>query len=243
MQLSIVIPAYNEEERIGLSLQKILDFGKREFDACEVLVVDDGSTDRTVEVVESFSEVRCLQNVSNQGKGRSVCRGVMAATLDPVLFTDTDLSTPIEEALDLLNAIRGGADVAVGSRGFGGGKIVQRKHFRRLRASVFRWTVKLFALRGFHDTQCGFKMFRRQAARRVFALQRLDGWAFDVELLLISRLLGYSIREVPVEWHESTRSSVPIWGPFQMVVDLVKVRWFQLRGLYRPCAEEEEIKT
>ena len=232
-RLSIVLPAFNEESAIAASLRAILDFCRRELSQWEVIVVDDGSTDGTASIVESFEEVRCLRNRVNQGKGRSVRRGMLEATCCPVLFTDVDLSTPIEEALELLHAIDEGADLALASRWIGGGKTVERTGLRRFVAAGFRGLVKLLVLRGIHDTQCGFKIFRRDAARKIFSLQRLDGWAFDVEILFIARGLGYTLKEVPVEWHESTDSRLSLWSPLEMLRDLFRIRWFQLTGRYR----------
>ena len=232
MQLSIVIPAYNEEKRIASTLKSVTAFCQRTLEDWEIIVVDDGSVDRTAEIVSSFRGVRCLRNGINGGKGRSVRRGVLEARLSPIMFTDVDLSTPIEEALELMTAIEGGADLAIASRR-SSGKLVERTVFRSFVASAFRTLVKLTVLRGIHDTQCGFKMFRSPVAHRVFSLQRLDGWAFDVEILFISRCLGYTIREVPVEWHESDDSRLSFWSPFQMFRDLFRIRWFQLTGRYR----------
>jgi dolichyl-phosphate beta-glucosyltransferase len=233
MQLSIVLPAFNEESRLGETLAKVLEFCKRELEGWEIIVVDDGSTDRTAEIAESFGDVRCLRNAANGGKGLCVRRGMLEASGAAVLFSDVDLSTPIEEALPLLGAIGSGADVAIASRRFDGAKSVERTWLRRLQAWAFRCAVKTIALRGIHDTQCGFKLFRRDVARQVFPLQRLDGWAFDVEVLFIARLLGHRIVEVPVNWREAGGSHLRAWSPLAMLFDLLRIRWYQLRGCYR----------
>ncbi len=175
-------------------------------------------------MVREFEEVRYLRNEVNRGKGETVKRGMLAAELDTVLFSDVDLSTPIEEALALLKALEEGADVAIGSRRFDGEKQVRRSWPRKLMAWGWRVLVHRLVLAGIHDTQCGFKMFRRRAARDVLALQRLEGWAFDVEVLYLARRLGYSIVEVPVEWHESGDSRLGFFSPFRMALDLLKVR-------------------
>lgn len=240
MQISVVVPAYNEASRIGKSLEKIVALCERDFSDWEILVVDDGSTDRTAEIARSFEGVRCVRNEHNLGKGSSVRRGVLEASFDPVLFTDCDLSTPIEEALALYRAIENGADLALASRQAGGNKRVQRTPGRRIMAMVFRLAVKAIALRGIHDTQCGFKMFRRMVARQIFPLQQLKGWAFDVELLVIARASGFRIAEVPVAWEEAEESRLSWRSPFEMLRDLFKIRWNRLRGRYRiPCSVAE----
>ena len=223
-QLSIVFPSYNEAARLGEPLASVSCFCRAELDRYELIVVDDGSADATEAVVREFEEVRYLRNEVNRGKGETVKRGMLAAELDTVLFSDVDLSTPIEEALTLLKALEGGADVAIGSRRFDGEKQVRRSWPRKLMAWGWRVLVHRLVLAGIHDTQCGFKMFRRRAARDVLALQRLEGWAFDVEVLYLARRLGYSIVEVPVEWHESGDSRLGFFSPFRMALDLLKVR-------------------
>jgi dolichyl-phosphate beta-glucosyltransferase len=149
---------------------------------------------------------------------------MLAAELDTILFSDVDLSTPIEEALALMKSIEEGADVVIGSRRFDGEKQVRRSWPRRLMAWGWRTLVHLLVLEGIHDTQCGFKMFRREAAHEVLARQRLEGWAFDVEVLYLARRLGYEIAEVPVEWHEAGDSRLGFFSPFWMALDLLKVR-------------------
>ena len=223
-QLSIVFPSYNEAARLGETLASVSCFCRAELDRYELIVVDDGSADATEAVVREFEEVRYLRNEVNRGKGETVKRGMLAAELDTVLFSDVDLSTPIEEALALLKALEEGADVAIGSRRFDGEKQVRRSWPRKLMAWGWRVLVHRLVLAGIHDTQCGFKMFRRRAARDVLALQRLEGWAFDVEVLYLARRLGYSIVEVPVEWHESGDSRLGFFSPFRMALDLFKVR-------------------
>jgi dolichyl-phosphate beta-glucosyltransferase len=232
MQLSIVLPSYNEASRIAANLETIIAFCERELDEWEIIVVDDGSIDRTAEIVASYPGVCLLRNGVNRGKGQSVRRGMLAARLDPILFSDADLSTPIEEALGLLDAIEDGADVAIASRQSGGLKRVKRSWFRRLIGRGFRYLVRVVVVRGIDDTQCGFKMFRRRAARAVFPIQHLEGWAFDVEILFIARQLGFDVREVPVDWEESAESKLQWWSPFQMAGDLFRIRWFWLTGRY-----------
>ena len=235
-ELSIVFPSYNEAARLPGTLDSVLAFCREELDRFELIVVDDGSSDDTEAVVREFEDVRYLRNEVNRGKGETVKRGMLAAELDTVLFSDGDLSTPIEETLSLMQAIEEGADVAIGSRRFDGEKQVRRSWPRRLMAWGWRTVVHFLVLKGIHDTQCGFKMFRRGVAREVLALQRLEGWAFDVEVLFLVRRLGYSIAEVPVEWHESGESRLGFFSPFRMALDLLRVR--RLHGDLRKAEGE-----
>ena len=232
MEISIVIPAFNESTRIARTLETVTSFCAREFSRWEIVVVDDGSRDATCEKVSEFRQVKLLRNEENRGKGYSVRRGMLAASLDPVLFTDADLSTPIAEALQLHHATREGADVAIAVRVPASGKEVRRTPLRKLMSAVFRILVKVIALRGFHDTQCGFKMFRASAARAIFSRQRLDRWGFDVEVLFLARRLGLTIKEVPVAWNESAQTSLKLITPFTMTLDLLKIRWNQVTGRY-----------
>jgi dolichyl-phosphate beta-glucosyltransferase len=230
-KLSIVIPAFNEGHRILETLQTISAFCERSLEEWELIVVDDGSRDSTSARVGERPDVRLLRNERNLGKGFSVRRGMLAARLDPVLFTDADLSTPIDEATQLLRAIESGAGVAVASR-LPRTKEVRRTAHRRLMAAAFRWCVKLLVLRGFHDTQCGFKMFRREAVQQIFPRQRISRWGFDVEVLFLARRLGISVFEVPVSWHESTETRLRMTTPLFMLLDLLRIRWNALTGAY-----------
>lgn len=232
MKLSVVIPAYNEAHRIADSLREVLEFCEARLSDWEVIVVDDGSSDATEQEVRAVEKVEYIRNEENRGKGFSVRRGVMAARCDHVLFTDADLSAPIAEAGRLLAAIEKGADVAIASRRFDVTTTVDRTLGRRLMAFSFRLLVRLVVLRGIDDTQCGFKMFRREAARTIFPKQRLDGWGFDVELLYIARRHGYRIAEVPVSWTESSESRLKWYTPLSMLVDLLRIRLNGLLGRY-----------
>jgi glycosyltransferase involved in cell wall biosynthesis len=232
MDLSIIIPAYNESARIRSTLEEVIAFAERELKEWEIIVVDDGSVDDTQALVRGLSRVKYLRNEKNSGKGWSVRRGIFASRLDPVLFSDADLSTPIVEALSLMKAMEEGADMAIASRQSGSGKRVLRSAFRKWRSAIFRVLVKMIALRGTHDTQCGFKMFRRAAARSIFSLQRLDRFGFDVEVLYLARKLSLKVAEVPVEWHEGTKTSLKLATPLSMLADLFKIRWNDWRGRY-----------
>jgi glycosyltransferase involved in cell wall biosynthesis len=233
MQISVVVPAYNEAHRIRATIEKIIEFCTRELSQWEVIVVDDGSSGDTEGALRGLKGVRCLRNERNRGKGYSVRRGMLEARFDPVLFTDADLSTPIEDALALHRAIENGADVAIGSRLPDPSKQVRRTALRKLMAVVFRLLVKVIAIRGFHDTQCGFKMFRRAAARDLFAAQKLERWGFDVEILYLARRKKLKIVEVPVSYRESPESRLSFLTPLAMVRDLLQIRLHAIRGRYR----------
>ena len=231
-QLSVIIPAYNEARRIRESVNAISEFLAACCERWEVVVVDDGSSDGTAELVPTSESVVCLINETNRGKGYSVRRGIASARYEVVLFTDADLSAPIVEARRLHAAIADGADVAVGSRSFDVTTSVRRTPVRRFLAFGFRMLVKLIAVRGIFDTQCGFKMFRKSAAEQVFSRQRLSGWGFDVEILHIAQRRRLRIDEVSVSWSESDESCLRWYTPLTMFVDLLKIRWNGLRGRY-----------
>jgi glycosyltransferase involved in cell wall biosynthesis len=232
VDLSVVIPAFNEGRRILRNLEEVRRFLETSVARWEIIVVDDGSRDDTADRVAECAEVRLLRNGRNRGKGYSVRRGMLEATLATVLFTDADLSTPIEEAIQLCGAIDDGADIAIASRKASSAKRVRRTAHRRLMAAGFRLLVKAIALRGFHDTQCGFKMFRRTTVREVFGRQRLERWGFDVEILYIARKLGLRIVEVPVSWTESAETRLRATTPLSMARDLLLIRLWDLGGFY-----------
>jgi dolichyl-phosphate beta-glucosyltransferase len=241
MDLSIIVPAYNEARRLPSTLEKLIEFCERECSRWEIIVVDDGSRDGTPRTLKAFAgsaRLRYLRNEVNRGKGYSIRRGVLEACRDLVLFTDADLSAPIAESLTLFRALERGAEIAIGSRRPHAGKAVERSLPRKLMAAAFRGLVKTIVLRGFHDTQCGFKMFRREAARTIFAVQRIDGWAFDVEVLFLARRFGFRVVEVPIEWHGAGESRLRLLSPLKMVFELLKIRWNQWSGKYRGGSRE-----
>jgi glycosyltransferase involved in cell wall biosynthesis len=239
--VSIVIPAYNESRRLPATLSAVLDFlAARDFSGWEVLVVDDGSTDETAAIAAQFEAarpgVRVLRNPGNRGKGYSVRHGMLQARGDWVLFTDSDLSAPIEEADKLLDAARrAGASIAFGSRAVDRSLIqVHQSWFRETAGRFFNLIMRLLTGLRFKDTQCGFKLFEARAARDVFSRQQIDGWGFDVEVLFIARLLGYKAVEVPVRWAHSEGTKIRMFrDSFRMFADLLRVRWHQWRGRYR----------
>jgi dolichyl-phosphate beta-glucosyltransferase len=209
--ISIVIPAYNESARIGSALTEVVRVVRERAWHAEVLVVNDGSADRTAAIVQDFArlhpEVRLLNNPENRGKGFSVRHGVLNAVGEIVMFTDADLSAPMEEAELLFDALRQGADIAIGSRW------LQRKRqthkqplYRQFFGRCFNAITRLIMGLPFADTQCGFKAFRRPVAQTIFQLQRIERWGFDPELLFIALKRGYKVQEVPVTWGHDERS-------------------------------------
>lgn len=213
--LSVIIPAYNEEKRLGSSLEKIFAYLANQDYSYEVIVVDDGSRDTTSEVVEAFSrkkkEVKLIRNCRNEGKGFAVRRGMLAAQGEYLLFSDADLSTPIEEVEKLFVCLEDGYDIAIGSRGPGARIEKRQPLLRQTMGKIFNILfIRFLVLKGIKDTQCGFKLFKRNTARDVFSRQRCTGFAFDVEILLISKQLGYRIKEQPIRWINSIDSKVNI---------------------------------
>lgn len=228
--LSIIIPAFNEERRLGASLQKIRAYLAGKFFASEVIVVDDGSTDRTAEVARKALEgrvpSRVIQLESNQGKGYAVKTGVLASAGGTILFTDADLSTPIEELDKFLARLAEGFDAVIGSRALAGCDIrVRQARPREAMGKFFNRLVRLLVMRGCPDTQCGFKAFRRAAAMDLFARLETKGFSFDVEVLVLARKLGYRVAEVPVIWCDSRPSRVRmVRGSWQMLKELLRIR-------------------
>ncbi|HEX67944.1 MAG TPA: glycosyltransferase family 2 protein, partial [bacterium] len=190
--ISVVIPAYNEEKRIGYTLREIKEYFEKKRWKGEIIVVDDGSTDHTLEVVEEkkkdIPNLFLLKNEKNEGKGEAVKKGMLSAKGDWVFFSDADLSTPIEEMDKLLSFLKEGWEVVIASRALPGAEVFPRQpFFRELSGKIFNLMVRILLLPGIRDTQCGFKGFSREAARKIFSLQTLKGFAFDVEILYIGR--------------------------------------------------------
>jgi dolichyl-phosphate beta-glucosyltransferase len=236
-EVSIVIPSYNEELRLPATLDRIAAYIEREKRSTEVIVVDDGCTDRTVEVAESFqgkiTQLRVVANGTNHGKGFSVRHGSLEARGEIVLFTDADLSSPIEEAGKLFAALTD-HDVAIGSRAVDRRLIeVRESVFREFAGIVFNKIVRLVLRLPFVDTQCGFKAFRRDRCRVIFEQQTIERFGFDPELLYLARHHGLSIVEVPVRWAHSPATKVSMLrDSVQMFLDVVIIRWNALRGRY-----------
>lgn len=236
-RLSVVIPAYNEERRLGQSLTKMLAYLKSRRQPFEVIVVDDGSRDATAPLVRRFSakdkRVRLIMNGGNRGKGASVRRGVEAAKGSLILMSDADLSTPIEE-LQSLEKVLQDAELAIGSRALDRSSIKKHQPFyREAGGRLFNLLVRLLTLGGIHDTQCGFKLFRAEAAKAIFPMQQVPRFGFDVEILYLARKQGYRIVEVSVAWENSPESKVrPIRDGLRTFLDLALIRWYDFRGRY-----------
>ena len=236
IRLSIVVPAYNEEMRIEASLRKIRTYVAAQPFPVEVIVVDDGSSDATAAVVAKFPEVRYIYLAPpNHGKGYAVRHGVLEASSNLVLFTDADLSSPIEEADKLLAALdTNGAAAAIGSRALRRELIgVRESIIRDYSGRCYNLLVRLFTGLRIHDTQCGFKLFRMDLARRAFELQRVWGFGFDPELLFLVERTGGKIVEVPVRWNHDAATKVRFpWDPIRMFADLISLRVRSIRGDY-----------
>jgi dolichyl-phosphate beta-glucosyltransferase len=235
---SIVIPAYNESARIPATLKSVLECARAHGWNAEVIVVDDGSRDSTAELVKSIAatapELRLIQNPGNRGKGFSVRNGILHALGEVVMFTDADLSAPMEEAERLFNAIADGADIAIGSRWLERNRQTHRQPlYRQFFGRCFNAVTKMVMGLRFADTQCGFKAFTRKAAQTVFQLQTIERWGFDPEILFIGLKRGFRIDEVPVSWahDERTRMSYLKDG-MRMLQDIAIVRWNALLGRY-----------
>jgi dolichyl-phosphate beta-glucosyltransferase len=240
----VVIPAYKEEKRLRVSLPRILEYLQGCDYAWEILVVDDGSPDRTSEAAKELlagSPHTVLRNEPNAGKGASIRRGMLESRGAHALFTDADLSTPIEDVERMWSEIEKGADVVFGSRTLPESELIVRQPFvREMGGRVFNVLVRMLVLGGFSDTQCGFKMFTRRAANIVFPLQKMDGFVFDVEILAIAKEAGLKLRDVPVRWEDSPVSTLnPITDGLKTYADLLKVRK-RIKELKREGAIERQ---
>ncbi len=236
--ISIVIPAYNEAARIERTLERVLQcVRERRWDA-EVLVVDDGSSDETAAIVRRYMqnspELYLIQNPGNRGKGYSVRNGLLQAAGEVVMFTDADLSAPMEEAERLFAAVQDGADVAIGSRWLDRSRqTLHQPLYRRFFGRCFNGLTRAVMGLPYADTQCGFKAFRRKAAQVIFRLQRVERWGFDPEILFIARKLGFAIAEVPVSWGHDERSKISyLRDGSRMLQDMATIRSNSMLGRY-----------
>jgi glycosyltransferase involved in cell wall biosynthesis len=235
---SIVIPAFNESARLPATLASVVGcIRARGWDA-EVIVVNDGSSDATPELVRAFAQsapqIRLIENPGNRGKGYSVRAGMLQARGQVALFTDADLSSPIEEAERLFAAIREGADIAIGSRWLQSSRQTQRQPlYRQFFGRCFNAVTRAVMRLPFADTQCGLKAFTRQAAQTVFQLQTIERWGFDPEILLIALKRGYRVVEVPVSWAHDKRTRMSyLRDGLRMLQEIAQIRWNSLRGRY-----------
>lgn len=236
--LSIVIPAHNEEARLPVTLQQVAEFIAQQAYPVEVIVVENGSRDRTLQIAQDFARgfppLRVLQSELS-GKGRAVRMGMLEARGEYRFMCDADFSMPVEQINRFLPPVLDGYDIAIASREAPGAVRYDEPAYRHLVGRVYNTMIRLLALPGLNDTQCGFKCFRGQAAEVLFPQQTLTGWSFDVEVLFIARRLGYRILEVPIPWYFNAGSKVRVWhDSLSMGTDLLKIRFNALRGLYGP---------
>lgn len=223
--LSVIIPAYNEERRIVEPLSQVADyFAKQSYNA-EIICVNDGSTDGTAQVLKRASEncsmIRIITYQTNHGKGYAVKQGVLEAKGSYVLFSDADLNTPIEEVERLLGMLNG-HDIAIGSRG---GRTQKRPLIREIGSRSLNLAIRMLAVPGIKDTQCGFKLFKSEIAKKIFSLVFLEGFSFDIEVLYLARRLGYKVVEVPVVWFYRGGSKVhPVMDGLRFLRDILRIR-------------------
>ena len=241
---SLIIPAYNESARLGATLEKVLAFVHDQGWDAEVIVVNDGSRDNTAEIVKSFAAkdpiLRLVENPGNRGKGYSVRNGMLNARGEIVLFSDADLSSPIEETPKLLAALDQGADIAIGSRWLRSETQTQRQPLhRQLFGRIFNLLLRLTLGLKFKDTQCGFKAFKQHAARIIFPLQKIERWGFDPEILFLARKFGFKVKEIPVVWGHSGGTRInPLVDGTRMFQEMLRVRWYDLTGKYNAPAPQ-----
>jgi glycosyltransferase involved in cell wall biosynthesis len=234
--LSVVIPAFNEATRIISTLEDVVEFLRGRPYPWEVIVVDDGSDDETGHLVDQWSAdhpgVKLL-SVPHKGKGWAVQQGMLTAEGAYAFMCDADLAMPIHWLDNFLAEIGSDYDIVIGSRELPGAKRIDEPAFRHFRGRVFNRIVRLLAIRGFEDTQCGYKLFKREAVLELFSLQRCTGFGFDVEILYLARKKGLSVLEMPIEWHHRQSSKVrPGADAILMLRDILLVRWNDLRGAY-----------
>lgn len=234
--LSIIIPAYNEEQRLPDSLEKVLAFTRNQEYRAEVIVVENGSTDRTFDVAQSFigrfPELRVLHE-AGRGKGLAVRRGMLEASGEYRFMCDADLSMPIEELERFLPPALPDVEVAIASREVHGAIRYDEPGYRHWGGRGVNWVIRLLAIPGIHDTQCGFKMYRGDIAEELFGMQTMDGWSFDIEILMLARMKGYLIQEIPVPWYFANDSKVePLRDSILMIRDILQIRKNASRGIY-----------
>ena len=235
---SLIFPAFNESARLAPTLDTVLSYVSQQHWKAEIIVVDDGSTDRTADIVREYTRrnpiVRLVQNPGNRGKGYSVRNGMLNAHGDVLLFSDADLSSPISEAPKLFTAIENGADLAIGSRWLNSEVQTQRQSLlRQLFGRIYNLLLRVILGLDYRDTQCGFKAFTRPAARLIFSAQKIERWGFDPELLFLAKLYRLRVAEVPVEWGHVGDSKInPVVDGVRMFRELLSIRWNGVSGKY-----------
>jgi glycosyltransferase involved in cell wall biosynthesis len=239
--LSLIFPAYNEETRLPDTLTQVFEFAARQPYTLEVLLVENGSVDRTFQIAQGFAaqhpQMQVLQN-DKSGKGRAVRQGMLAAQGEYRFMCDVDLSMPVNEINRFLPPALEGYDIALASREASGAVRHGEPYYRHFVGRIYNGLIRFLALPGLQDTQCGFKCFKSTVAEDLFPRQTLTGWSFDVELLFIARLLGYKVVEMPIHWYYNPHSKISVVrDSFKMGVDLLTIRLNALRGVYtRPNA-------
>lgn len=234
-QISVIIPVYNEAGRIEPTIVAIDKYMAERHPSFEICVIDDGSVDDTPIVLcrlcTNFSSLRVIRHDINRGKGYAVKKGILSTDAELFLMSDADLSTPIEELEQFIKWVDEGFDIVIGSRALKGSKIIVRQDWHRERmGKIYNLLVRAIVMKDFRDTQCGFKLFKSNAAKSIFSRSVIDGFSFDVEMLYIAMKLGYSIKEVPVSWINSKDSRVSILNdPLRMICELFKIRRKHIR--------------
>ena len=225
-EISIIIPAYNEEDRLGLTLAKLVNYFDTTTLSYEIIVVDDGSTDSTIEVANSLQNIKVIPQIKNQGKGAAVRRGMLEAMGSFRMFTDADLSTPIYEFVKLYSKFKTGYEICLGSRAVDYSMIkLHQPFYREFMGKTFNKIVQSLVVKGIKDTQCGFKGFSAKATEEIFKIAKINGFGFDVELIYLARRLNYKMIEIPVEWYNDNRSKVsPVKDSIRMFQEILKIR-------------------
>ncbi len=237
MYLSVIIPAYNEEKRISKTLFSVHEYLSKQNYLYEILVIDDGSQDHTVEVVQAISHklssISILNNIKNRGKGSVVRQGMLSAKGDICLFMDADNSTSIDHVERCFSWFSQGYDIVIGSLAAEETTISSGEPwYRILLGKLGNKFIQLVAVWGVHDTQRGFKVFTRNAVRDIFPKMTIDGWGFDVEILALAQKMGYSIKEIPIDWNNQSDSKVSFWAYPEVLWQTVKIRWNLWTGRY-----------
>lgn len=239
--LSVIIPAYNEAERIPRTLVNIdMHLARAEY-SYEIVVVNDGSTDNTAEIVrrmeKAIKNLKLIDSAENKGKGAAVRRGMLESQGLVRIFTDADNSTSIDQFERMIPLFKEGYGIIIGSRAIKGAKLdPPESPFRQAAGKGLNLIVQALLVPGVWDTQCGFKAFTEEAAKKVFGPSRITGWGFDVEALALAKKMGVRVREVPVRWVNDERSHVRASAGLQFLRDIIKIRWWLWRGEYGPLA-------
>ena len=236
--ISVIIPAYNEGKYIEKAVREISNYLWKTFGSFEIIAVDDGSTDETLSILRNLSSkvsgLKVLYNGKNMGKGYSAKSGVLSASGKYIMFTDTDLSVPIDEIGKFVKKIDEGADVVIGSRAIKGANIIKGQNIvRKNMGRTFNLLIRMLLFSGIRDTQCGFKVFKNSVAKRIFNISRINGFSFDAEILYIAKKLGYKVEEMPVKWVNRPDSRVSmIRSSTRMFFDIFAIRRNNMKGFY-----------